>query len=357
MLNFSSRLAQLTLLLSALVPVVLLGQGFTLRGTAVSADGQEPLSSASVAAFSLPDSTFLNGAITDEQGAFKVELNTRQAFYLTIRSMGYAPYTSEAFSPPDKRRLDVGELTVRAQDIEMEGVDIIGRIQKTISDGKKQTFSADQYQNATGGTADELVRNLPSVSQDGNGKFRLRGADDFLLLLNGNPVQGDASMLLSQLPADAIKDIEIITSPGAKYDTDGAGGIINIITKQPITEGFSGTVGLQGGLPSTQTFGNVNYPLRYGGNASIGYRKEKFDIALSGNYYRKDLAGYRELEAFTERGDSVRTYLPSEGERSFIRSEYGARLSMNYRPQRPPQFCTECQRQFQTPKTPRGFGF
>src|SRR3546814_13089130 len=76
-----------------------------------------------------------------------------------------------------------------------------------------------------------LFRPMPSVSVDGQGQITMRGAQGFLLLVNGKPVQTDAATFLSQLPAKQVENIELITSPSAKYDPDGRGGIINVTTK------------------------------------------------------------------------------------------------------------------------------
>src|SRR3546814_6002973 len=96
----------------------------------------------------------------------------------------------------------------------------------------KQVYRAEQFEAARGGTAIDVIRNMPSVSVDGQGQITMRGAQGFLVLVNGKPVQTDAATFLSQLPANQVENIELITSPSAKYDPDGRGGIINVTTKK-----------------------------------------------------------------------------------------------------------------------------
>jgi hypothetical protein len=77
----------------------------------------------------------------------------------------------------------------------------------------KQVFKASQFSNASNGTGIDVIRNLPSVSVNGQGEISFRGSSSFLVLINGKPTQGDASMILSQLSAASIENIEIITNP------------------------------------------------------------------------------------------------------------------------------------------------
>src|SRR5690606_37165803 len=110
--------------------------------------------------------------------------------------------------------------------------------------------------NGKGGTAIDVLRNLPSVSVNGEGQISVRGSTGFLVLINGKPVLTDAQTVLSQLPANSLENIELITSPSAKYDPDGNAGIINILTKKGANDGFTLTANAQGGLPSIDDHNN-----------------------------------------------------------------------------------------------------
>ncbi len=91
---------------------------------------------------------------------------------------------------------------------------------------------------------------MPSISVNGEGEITMRGSNGFLVLINGKPVQTDPAVVLNQLPANSIENIELITAPSAKCDADGKAGIINITTKRGPDDRFSVTVNAQGGLPS-----------------------------------------------------------------------------------------------------------
>jgi len=193
----------------------------------------------------------------------------------------------------------------------------------------KQVFKASQFSNASSGTGIDVIRNLPSVSVNGQGEISFRGSSSFLVLINGKPTQGDASMILSQLSAASIENIEVITSPSAAFDSDGKAGIINIITKTGTENGLMVQTNLTGGLPPLNDFNNRRNPQRYGVDFSAGYRMNKWDISGGLNYLRNDIAGQREGDVYTII-NNIKTRFPSLGERSFNRYNYGGRFSASY---------------------------
>jgi len=193
----------------------------------------------------------------------------------------------------------------------------------------KQVYKANQFGNASSGTGIDVIRNLPSVSVNGQGEISLRGSSSFLVLINGKPTQGDASMILSQLSAASIENIEVITSPSAAFDSDGKAGIINIITKTGTENGLMVQTNLMGGLPPLNDFNNRRNPQRFGIDLSAGYRMNKWDISGGLNYLRNDIAGQREGDVYTII-NNIKTRFPSLGERSFNRYNYGGRFSASY---------------------------
>ena len=116
---------------------------------------------------------------------------------------------------------------------------------------------------------------------------------------------------MSQIPANTINNIELITSPSAKYDPDGKTGIVNITTKQGATDGAQLIVNVQGGLPSTTDFGNDRVAQRYGADVLYTFKKENLDVTLGGNYSRNDLNGYREGDVSITKpsGDTINHFV------------------------------------------------
>ena len=114
----------------------------------------------------------------------------------------------------------------------------------------------------------DVIKNLPSITVDGLGAISIRGSKGFTVLINGKPTQGDASAILLQLPANALESVAIITAPSAKYDPEGKGGILNIITKKGAINGTFTQVNIRGGFPSVQDYDTKVTAKRYGVDAT-----------------------------------------------------------------------------------------
>ena len=208
--------------------------------------------------------------------------------------------------------------------VEGERATVINKIDRQVFDTKK-------FQNSQGGSATDVVRNIPSVTVDGLGEISVRGSTGFVVLLNGNPVQGNASTLLNQLPANAIERVEVITAPSAKYDPEGKAGILNIITRKGAADGAFAQINMKGGFPSIEKYDNAEPHQRYGVDATYNVMNGHWNVSLGANYQRNDLGGRREGDIFTIIGDTL-TRFPSEGERSFDEVNYSGRFTVDFTP-------------------------
>lgn len=195
----------------------------------------------------------------------------------------------------------------------------------------RQVFNASQFSNASNGNAMDVIKNIPSVSVNGQGEINVRGSSSFLILINGKTTQGDPSFVLSQLPASIIESIEFISSPGASYDAEGRNGIINIIIKSALEKGLLIQSNLMNGTPPFNDYGNARnkHPQRRSADLSISYQHEKWDISMGINFLQNDIAGRREGDVLTIR-NNFKTTFPSLGERSFKRYNYGGRFAATY---------------------------
>ncbi|MBP8067575.1 MAG: TonB-dependent receptor [Pedobacter sp.] len=225
----------------------------------------------------------------------------------------------------------LGNINLSPSSALLNQVVITGEKLNTLNKIDKQSYRAGQFESAKGGNAIDVLKNLPSVSVNGEGDISVRGSSGFLVLINGKPVLTDAQTVLSQLPANSIENIELITSPSAKYDPDGKGGIINITTKKGANDGFTLTANSLVGLPSTTDYDNKESSKRFGGDIALNYRKDKLDLAFGANYSRNDNAGYREGDVYTKNFvNNTITRFPSNGERSFDKKNYAARISASF---------------------------
>jgi ferric enterobactin receptor len=187
--------------------------------------------------------------------------------------------------------LDLGNVYLRYNSNALEQVIIQGRKPPVSMRFDRQIYKASEYDNAAGGSGVDILRNLPAISVDASGSIAFRGSSNFLMLINGKAVQGDAATILAQIPAGSIENIEMITNPSAEYDAEGRSGIINVVTKNYRQEGWVLQATAMGGLPTFKDYGNEREARRYSGEVSAGFRKNKFDINASLNYLRNDIAG------------------------------------------------------------------
>jgi ferric enterobactin receptor len=307
-----------------------LAQNSSLRGTVKDQKTNQPLEYSSIALLKSADSTVIAGVVSKSNGSFEFNKLQPGKYILKFVFIGY----QNKFLLVDltqTREVSVGNISLNPGSELLNQVTIAGGRSNSLNKIDKQSYRADQFESAKGGTAVDVLKNLPSVSVNGEGQISVRGTTGFLVLINGKPVLTDAQTVLSQLPANSLENIELITSPSAKYDPDGKAGIINIITKKGANDGFTLTANIQAGLPSTTDYDNKEKPQRFGGDVTLNFRKDKWDISAGGNYLRNDNAGFREGNVFTKNfTNNTITRFPSNGERSFDKYNFSGRLSAIY---------------------------
>ncbi len=330
-LNFSVMLDKVLyfLLVTLFFSHPIIAQDFIVKGKIIDANDGEVIEYATVSAYSAADSTLLNGTITNEAGQFELTDLPNQDVYLVGQFLGYNAYQSATFpasSPPD-----FSNMSLSLNNATLDEIEVTARAMTSIHKLDKQVFDASQFENAKGGTASDVLRNLPSVSINSFGEISVRGATGFLVMINGKPVQGDPTIILQQLSANSIDDIEVVTAPSAKYDPDGNAGIINIKTKQAVTDGTYLVANVLAGMPSIESYNNTNNAQRYGADITFNHKKGKWDFSSGLDYRRYDISGRREGYVNTYLNETL-TEFPSDGERSFDKINYSARASVNYTP-------------------------
>ncbi len=289
----------------------------------------QSLEDASITLYKTKDSSLLTATFTDANGLFKLNKINTGSYYLVVEFIGYQQKVITNIHFVSKQKINLGMLLISPSAELLREISVTGKKAKVYYKMDKQVYKSDQFQAAQGGSAIDVIKNLPSISVNAQGEITMRGSSGFLVLLNGKPVQTDIDVVLNQIPANAIENIELITAPSAKYDPDGKAGIINITTKKGIGDGLFVTANAQGGLPAIHDYSNKNKPVRFGADATANYKKGKWDFSAGGNYLRNDAAGLREGDANTTI-NNVFTSFPSNGERSFKRYNYSIRASLVY---------------------------
>lgn len=325
------KMKYLSLALFLLVSITAVAQNSRVNGLILDAMNSEPMEFASVAIYNALDSSLVTGTITDTSGFFQINKLDQGSYFLRTQFLGYETNQSRDFILNARQNLDIGNIHLEPSRQLVEEVTVTGARINAMNKLDRQSYQADQFESAKGGSAVDVLKNMPSVALNGLGEITVRGSSGFLVLINGKPVLTDAQTALGQLPANMVNSVELITSPSAKYDPDGKAGIINITTKKGATNGSGLQLNAGYGLPSTTDFGNERVALRHNLEVLYSYRKNKWDLSLGGNYNRNDLAGYREGDAYTENvAGNYLTRFPSNGERSFNRYNYAARAAITY---------------------------
>lgn len=328
----------LKLLLSSVLTSMLYLSGWmaqaqvaSISGKVVDITDQEALEFATISLYRQQDSTLLNGTLSDSAGVFTLKDLPKETYYLLVEFLGYESSTIESITFTTQGPVDLGTIGLNPTQRMLAEVKISGRKTTVMHRIDRQVFDAEQFRAAQGGTAADLLRNLPSVSIDAQGAISVRGARGFVLMLNGKQIQTDPNVLLNQLAANTIEDIEIITAPSAKYDPDGKAGIIHIKTRQGVLDGLYLLANVQWGLPSVEPYDNAEAARRYGADLTLNYKQGRWDLSFGVDYKRNDVSGRRVGYVNTYLNE-VLTEFPSYGERSFDRENYTGRATVSYRP-------------------------
>ena len=231
-----------------------------ISGTIIDSVTKKPVDYATVSLFKGSDNAPFNGVVTDGKGNFRLDNLAPGTYKLTVSFIGYPTKTiypvTTTLSKPDRNLETI--LLAPSQRILKEVV-VTGQAALVENKIDKLVYNVEKDITASGTTASDVLSKVPMVSVDLSGNVSVRGDQNVRLLINGKSTGSSAANLsdiLRSIPADQIKNIEVITSPSAKYDAEGSAGIINIITKQKNVSGFSGSV--NGGLGTRQNNGNAN---------------------------------------------------------------------------------------------------
>mgnify|MGYP000459723638 CR=1 FL=1 len=230
----------------------------TLIGKVIDADTKEPLEYATIV-LKETETKKVSGGITNEKGIFSIitpkgnyDISIEYISFKSIKLPTQTLNTNKDFGiiKLSEDASSLGEVIIIA---EKSTVDI--RLDKRIYNvGKDMTLK--------GGTASDVLDNVPSVSVDVEGNVSLRGNENIRILIDGKPsalVGLSGTDALRQLPANAIERVEVITSPSARYDAEGTAGILNIILRKSVVTGLNGSINTTIGSPTQyRVASNIN---------------------------------------------------------------------------------------------------
>ncbi|MEI8204440.1 MAG: TonB-dependent receptor family protein [Bacteroidota bacterium] len=252
-----------------------MGQGMApqgiVKGIVVDSKTNQGIEYANVVIFKVKDSTMVNGGITNGKGKFTIEKVPFGKYYAKVNFIGFAPITVPSFViKPDAAEVDLGSIKLSETSASLKGADIVSERKTMEFKLDKKVVNVEKSLVSSGGTAVDVLQNVPSVTIDADGNLSLRGNSNITVLIDGRPstLSGSSRQaILDQIPASSIETIELITNPSAKYQAEGMSGIINIKLKKKMNFGLNGTVNL-----------NAGWNDKYNGSINLSYNFGKVNI-------------------------------------------------------------------------------
>lgn len=216
----------------------------------------------------------LDGVITDEKGEFRFQNIKTGSYKLQVSFLGYEGKTIDnVVTTLEKPDLDLGNLFLLGEGVNLDEVEVVGQAAVVENKIDKLVYNAEK-DITIGGDAGDVLRRVPLLSVDLDGNVTLRGSSNIQILINGKPstlFSSNVADALKSIPAEQIKNVEVVTTPTAKYDGEGTAGIINIITKKKSVEGFTGSTNVS--IGTRQNNANLNLNLtrgRFSLNGGLG---------------------------------------------------------------------------------------
>lgn len=275
-----------------------------------------------------PKEVIVGGMLTTPSGDFSIEnIPVMGKYKLRVTGIGYKPYEQAvAFEMPNRNAMandpsamlnlldrDLGNIKIEIDNQVLGGVTITATKPLLQMGIDRKIFNVDKNLVSAGGTAVDIMKNVPSLNVDIDGNVTLRNSTP-QLFVDGRPT----NLTLDQLPADIIESVEIITNPSAKFDASGGtAGILNIVLKKNKRIGYSGNLRF-----------NIDSRARVGGGGDINIRQNKINFFASGMIHQRKSIG----EGYTERSNFFgNPYSSRQVDESIMNGTFGfGRVGIDY---------------------------
>lgn len=243
-----------------------------VSGKVIEKSTNQPLEYASIYAQNSKNPSMVSGGMTDAKGEFTFDVPAG-TYYIKVEFLGFK--TVEFKDKAIDKDTNLGVINVVSDSKQLDEVVVIAERSTVEIKLDKKVYNVGQDMMVKGGTASDVLDNVPSVSVDVDGNVSLRGNENVRVLIDGKPsgMAGNVADALRMLPADAVEKVEVITNPSARYEAEGGGGIVNIILRKGKAQGINGSV--------TATVGD---PQNYGLNGNINLRSEQFNLFTTSGY-------------------------------------------------------------------------
>lgn len=247
-------------------------------GKIIEATTKQPVEYATITLMSGPKDSVITGGLAKANGDFSLEKIPFGRFKLRVQFIGYTTLFQSIVITPNNLEQDIGNIKIEQANKTLDQV-VISAEKQTVQMGiDKRVYNPDKDLSAKGGTALDVMKNVPGVTVDVDGNVALRNSSP-TIFIDGRP----SNLTLEQIPADQIDRIEVVTNPSAKYDASATGGILNVFLKKNTKPGYNGMINAGIGT-------NNRYSLMT--NLNIKEGKTNFFISYNLNSSQNPTKGY-----------------------------------------------------------------
>lgn len=291
-----------------------------ITGQVFDAAVNQSLPGATVALVSKPGGKVLSGVQTDMDGKFTMNNVAAGTYTVRVSFVSYLTFDRDVVISAE-HGVNLGAIRLGTSKGLLKEVKITAQKSQITLGIDKKSFAVDQSLVSQGGSATDLLANVPTVQVDVDGNVSLRGSTNVRILINGKQsalTGNDLVDVLQSIPASSIETIEVITNPSAKYDAEGDSGIINIILKKNTALGFTGSASASAGTHNT-----------YNATLNLAYQNSKVNIYTNFSYRRGDRVGNGYTNKTTR--DSNTTVQQNEvNNQTYTNKGYNIRSGIDY---------------------------
>ncbi len=242
-----------------------------ITGTLIDATTSQPIEYGNVVILRAKDSTMINGGISNPNGKFTIDQLPFGKYMVKIQFIGYnTKRIRDVLINQKKTTVDLGTIQLAVSAKNLKTVEVTAQKELMVNNLDKKVINVDKNLVAMGGSAVDVMQNIPAVSVDADGNVALRGNTNVTILIDGKPssLSGlSSSDILNQIPASSIESVELVTNPSVKYDPEGTSGIINIVLKKKVNLGINGLITVNAGTKD-----------KYNATLNLNYRKNRLNL-------------------------------------------------------------------------------
>lgn len=289
-----------------------------ITGKVVEKVSKQPLEYATITFLNPKNPKAVAGGITNAKGEFDIEINAG-TYDIAIEFISFKVTQIKAKKLSDDTNL--GQIGLEEDLTQLN--EVVVRAEKTTVEIKldKKVYNVGTDLMVKGGTVSDVLDNIPSVAVDADGTVSLRGNENVRILIDGKPSNAiNIAEALRQIPADAIEKVEVVTNPSARYDSEGGGGLLNIILKKGKNKGINGTIIASAGNPES-----------YGLSGNLNFKSDQFNLFTTTGYnYRTNPGNSLTNTEYLNPDGSVRNYKDERKNNERLSKGYNSSFGMDW---------------------------